>query len=229
MRKPKLGRPSPALIIAVVALVAALSGTAVAATQINGNQLQPKSVGGGKLKQFTAGLLKKQSLGAGKVKKDTLGGFQIDENRLGPVPQAKALVGDSRYSVKVGFGQSQTLATVGPLTLTGQCIQNATNLKGEAGHDIARVLISTSEGGSVFSGSAAKAGNTGSALEPGTAEGERIAIEYSLPTGTAGYLSGGSVTAIAPGGGLLSPAGGNAAAINLFGSSCLFQGAALQA
>lgn len=158
MRKPKLGRPSPALIVATAALVVALGGTAVAASRINGNLLKPQSVGGGKLRQFTggllkkeslggnklkrqtvgggrlrqftAGLLKKQSLGAGKVKKDTLGGFQIDEDRLGPVPAAKSVVGNSRYMVKLAFGQSAALATVGPFTLTGQCVHDATDLKG---------------------------------------------------------------------------------------------------
>jgi len=229
MRMPKLGRPSPALIIAIVALVAALGGTAVAANRINGNQLLPQSVGGGKLRQFTGGLLKKQTVGAGKIKKDTLGGFQIDEKRLAPVPAAEGLVDEARYDVKLGFGQSQDLATVGPLTLTAQCTQNTTDTKGQANRDVARVLVSTTEANSVFRGSAgAKSGNGGGFLEPATAEGERIAIEYSVPTGSSDYLSGGDVTAYAPSGaGLLSPAGGNAAALNMFGTSCSFQGAVL--
>lgn len=237
MRMPRAGRPSPALVISIIALVAALGGTAVAASRINGNQLLPKSVGGGKLKQFTGGLeftgglVKKQSIGAGKIKKDILGGYQIDEDRLGPVPAAKSVLGDARYEVKLGFGQSQTLATIGPFTLTAQCVQNATNAKGEAGRDLARVLIATSEANSVFRGSAgAKSGNGGGFLEPGTAEAERLAIEYSVPTGGSDYLNGGSLSADSPSGvGLLLPAGANAAAINMFGSACVFQGAALQA
>jgi hypothetical protein len=232
MSKFKPGRPSPALVVAIVALVAALGGTAVAAGgRINGNQLLPKSVGGGKFKQFTGGLLKKQTVGAGKIKQDTLGGFQIDEDRLGPVPAAKSVVGDTRYDVKLGFGQSQALATVGPLTLTAQCIQNATNSKGEAGHDIARVLITTTEANSVFVGSAgSKAGDAATGfLEPTTAEGERVAIEYSAPSGSSAYLSGGRVTAYAPAGiGLVSPAGGDAASLNMFNTACAFHGAVLQ-
>lgn len=230
MRRTKFGRPSPALVIAAIALFVALGGTAFAATQINGSQLAPKSVGGGKLKQFTGGLLKKQSVGAGKIKKDTLGGFQIDENRLGTVPSAKAVAGDSRYSVKVGFGQAQTLATVGPLTLTGQCLQNVTDAKGEAGRDVARVLVSTTEANAAFAGSAgALNGGADGLLQPGSAEGQRIAIEYSVPTGAGLYLSGGEVTAYAPNGsGLVSGSGQNAAALNLFGSACTFQGAVLQ-
>src|ERR1700761_3175488 len=64
-------RPSPAMIVALVALVAALGGTAYAAGQINGNSIQKQSIGGGKLKQ------------------KTLTGYQINVNKLGEVPLAK--------------------------------------------------------------------------------------------------------------------------------------------
>lgn len=64
-------RPSPAMVVAVIALVAALAGTAYAAQTING------------------GSIKKQTIGGGKLKKDTLTGFQINNNKLGTVPFAK--------------------------------------------------------------------------------------------------------------------------------------------
>jgi hypothetical protein len=237
MRKLRASRPSPALIVAVVALVAALGGTAIAANGINGNLIKPKTVGGGKLKQFTAGLLKKQSLGGGKVKPDTLTGFQVNESTLSTVPSANSsntansVAGDTRYSVKLGFGQAQTLATVGPFTLTAQCIQNGTDQGGEAGRDIARVLISTSEVNSVFKGSTdSKSGSATGLLNPTTPEGERVAIEYSVASGGNEYQSGGYVTAYAPNGtGLVSPAGANSAAIGLFGSACVFHGAVFKA
>jgi hypothetical protein len=63
--------PSPAMIVALVALVAALGGTAYAAGRINGNSIQ------------------KQSIGGGKLKKKTLTGYQINVNKLGEVPLAK--------------------------------------------------------------------------------------------------------------------------------------------
>jgi hypothetical protein len=67
-------RPSPALIISIVALVVALTGTAVAGSQISG------------------GSIKKQTIGGGKLKKNTLTGFQINNNKIGNVPSAnKAL------------------------------------------------------------------------------------------------------------------------------------------
>jgi hypothetical protein len=67
----KKGRPSPAMVVAVIALIVALAGTAYAAQTING------------------GAIKKQTIGGGKLKKDTLTGFQINTNKLGTVPFAQ--------------------------------------------------------------------------------------------------------------------------------------------
>jgi hypothetical protein len=67
----KSRRPSPAMIVSVIALIVALAGTAYAAQTING------------------GAIKKQTIGGGKLKKKTLTGFQINTNKLGAVPAAK--------------------------------------------------------------------------------------------------------------------------------------------
>jgi hypothetical protein len=64
-------RPSPAMLVALAALVVALAGTAYAAQTING------------------GAIKKQTIGGGKLKHKTLTGFQINTNKLGVVPAAK--------------------------------------------------------------------------------------------------------------------------------------------
>src|SRR5215203_2360141 len=71
MRDTGTRRPSPAMVVAVIALIAALAGTAYAAQTING------------------GAIKKQTIGGGKLKKKTLTGFQINTNKLGVVPMAK--------------------------------------------------------------------------------------------------------------------------------------------
>jgi hypothetical protein len=71
MRALRSRRPSPAMVVAIVALITALAGTAYAAQTING------------------GAIKKQTIGAGKLKKKTLTGFQINLNKLGTVPAAK--------------------------------------------------------------------------------------------------------------------------------------------
>src|ERR1700759_4604350 len=71
LRKLKGRAPSPAMIVALIALVAALGGTAYAAGRINGNAIE------------------KQSIGAGKLKHKTLTGYQINTNKLGTIPSAK--------------------------------------------------------------------------------------------------------------------------------------------
>ena len=74
MSKLKNRRPSPAMVVAMVALFVALAGTAYAAQTING------------------GAIKKQTIGGGKLKQKTLTGYQINVNKLGTVPSAKSAV-----------------------------------------------------------------------------------------------------------------------------------------
>jgi hypothetical protein len=71
MNELKNRRPSPAMVVAMTALIVALAGTAYAAQTING------------------GAIKKQTIGGGKLKQKTLTGFQINTNKLGTVPAAK--------------------------------------------------------------------------------------------------------------------------------------------
>ncbi|HEY6549809.1 MAG TPA: hypothetical protein VIY71_01265 [Solirubrobacterales bacterium] len=71
MRKLTNRRPSPAMVVAILALIVALAGTAYAAQTING------------------GAIKKQTIGAGKLKHKTLTGYQINTNKLGVVPAAQ--------------------------------------------------------------------------------------------------------------------------------------------
>jgi hypothetical protein len=59
------------MVVAVIALITALAGTAYAAQNING------------------GAIKKQTIGGGKLKQKTLTGFQINTNKLGIVPSAR--------------------------------------------------------------------------------------------------------------------------------------------
>jgi hypothetical protein len=71
MRKLIDRRPSASMVVAILALVVALGGTAYAAQSINGGSIQKQTIGGGKLKH------------------KTLTGYQINTNKLGVVPSAK--------------------------------------------------------------------------------------------------------------------------------------------
>ena len=71
MSRLRKRRPSPAMVVALLALIVALASTTYAAQTING------------------GAIKKQTIGGGKLKQKTLTGFQINTNKLGVVPAAK--------------------------------------------------------------------------------------------------------------------------------------------
>jgi len=83
--------PSPALIVASVALVFAVAGgIGYAASKINGKNIRAHSIGAGKLKDrtLTGRQIKGQSVGGGKLKPNTVTGTQVKESTLGKVPSA---------------------------------------------------------------------------------------------------------------------------------------------
>ena len=77
---PRISRPSPALIVAIVALFMALGGTSYAAIKITGKNVANSTLTGLDVKN--------RSLGAQEHKPDSLGGAQINEALLGTVPKA---------------------------------------------------------------------------------------------------------------------------------------------
>lgn len=245
---PKLGRPSPALIVAIAAVVLASAGTAFATSKINGSDIQnrtitgPKvklatlggvhlrarSVGGGKLRPFTGGLIKDKTIPGKKLRDKSITGDQIDTSKLGPVPEAESLVGDARYSAKLEFGKTEEVAEVAPFKLVAQCLSDVTDSEGQPNRDVARVLIATAEAGSVFTSAiGSKDGSSADELlNPTTAEGQRVVLEHSVPTGQSGFGLAGYLNALAPNGTAISVAQGAAsAAINVGGTGCTFTGA----
>jgi hypothetical protein len=78
-----ISRPSPAMIVALIALVAALSGTAYAAlgkNSVGTRQLKAKAV--------TAGKIANNAVTSAKVAKGSLTGADINVGALGTVPSA---------------------------------------------------------------------------------------------------------------------------------------------
>ena len=67
-------RPSPALVVAFIALFVAMSGVGYTAAKINGKRIKNSSISGGKLKRKT--------VTAARVKDETLTGTQINESTL---------------------------------------------------------------------------------------------------------------------------------------------------
>ncbi len=156
MKKALRHTPSPSIVISIVALVVAASGTAVAASTLSGDTL-----------------IAKRSLSGNRLRNHTITGTQVNLRKLGKVPSAKtadhattaafattagsattatnatnagnanALAGQpaSAYDASSNFartgvvgtdeGQSVTLSTFGPWTLTLTCVKTGGNPNAE--------------------------------------------------------------------------------------------------
>lgn len=79
-------RPSPALVISILALIVALAGTAYAATKLPKNSVGAKQI---KKNAVTTAKLKKGAVTGAKVKKESLTGTNINLAKLGTVPVAQ--------------------------------------------------------------------------------------------------------------------------------------------
>ncbi|MBA3263827.1 MAG: hypothetical protein H0T69_15390 [Thermoleophilaceae bacterium] len=89
--------PSPAMVVAVTALVMSLGGSAYALV-ITGKSIRNGSV--------TNKDIRNRSLTGNDIRKDSLGGGSINEATLGPVPSAFLAGGGSRFAVVSASGQA---------------------------------------------------------------------------------------------------------------------------
>jgi hypothetical protein len=78
MKRMDAHRPSAAMVVAVVALIAALSGSAVA----------DNAVEFAKTKVLNGKNIKKKSIAGNKLRNNTITGTQVNESKLGKVPSA---------------------------------------------------------------------------------------------------------------------------------------------
>lgn len=88
--------PSPAMVVALVALVMAMGGSAYALV-ITGKSIRNGTVTGKDLRN--------RSVTGNDTKRDSLGGGSIKESSLGVVPQALIAHGGNRFAVVSGGGQ----------------------------------------------------------------------------------------------------------------------------
>jgi hypothetical protein len=185
----RMSRPSPALVVSLIALFVALGGTGYAAVKINGKNLKSKSVSGAKLKNktITGAKIKNRTITAGKVKSNTLTGTQIDEAKLGTVPSAvnatnatnatnlngvvkwgprkETPTSGASLAAAMAAAPEIPLTQVGPLSVYGKCV---TDNSGPS--TLALVLVKTSESQTVFSSQFAILAGSPSYLDPGTVE-----------------------------------------------------------
>jgi hypothetical protein len=124
MRRALSNRPSPAMVVALLALFVALGGTGYAAVKINGKNIRNHTISGKKLKR------------------NTLTGTQIRESRLGTVPRAAyalTLAGRGPSAFLSAGGAAADSRKLGGVAASGyvkrDCSSNTGQIKGFAAVD----------------------------------------------------------------------------------------------
>jgi hypothetical protein len=132
-------RPSPAMLVAVIALVAALAGSA---TALKGKNKVDKND------------IRRNAVQGKQVKDDTLKGADVDEATLGQVPSAATAGAAERSAGLEGLARiapvtisdnapETSLATLGPFTIALACIEAGTSTT-------AQLRIRTSENDTIW-------------------------------------------------------------------------------
>lgn len=115
----KISRPSPAMIVAIIALIAALSGSAYAAlgkNSVGSRQLKAKSV--------TTGKIANNAVNSAKVAKGSLSGEDINISALGTVPSATSAQSAGNSNTVNGHSASCPANTT---LIRGVCFDAAPN------------------------------------------------------------------------------------------------------
>jgi hypothetical protein len=148
---PSSKRPSPALVVSIIALLVALGGSAYAASKIGTKQIKNNAVTTAKIKAraITTAKLRNGAVTGAKVKESTLGVVPSATNAQNAVSAQSALSATnaqnavnavaaesaqtavtatnfSRYFTsglrKANTGETITLASAGPFTFFGECL-----------------------------------------------------------------------------------------------------------
>ena len=115
----KINRPSPAMVVAIIALFVALSGSAYAAlgkNTVGSKQLKAKAV--------TTGKLANNAVNSAKVAKNSLSGEDINVSALGTVPSATSATSAGNSSTVGGHSAS---CPGGTTLIRGVCFDSAPN------------------------------------------------------------------------------------------------------
>src|SRR4051794_25717495 len=131
------GRPSPAMIVAVIALIAALTGSAYAAlgkNTVGSRQLKKKAV--------TTGKIANNAVNGAKVANGSLTGTDINIKALGKVPSAETADAASNASTVGGHSAS---CPGGTTLIRGLCFDSTAN--GEVANVFAAADACAAKGG----------------------------------------------------------------------------------
>jgi len=216
VKKRAARRPSPALVISVLALFVALGGSAYAATKIGTKDIKKNAI--------TAAKIKKNAVTTAKIKNNGVTGAKIDEGSLGPVPSAVNAVNATNAAnfnrlhttglVKVKFNNEDTIPIAngpGPFKFIGLCVDT------DGGGGFASVvnLVSSQPGSFVYS-------PQGTDSSGGTkAPGGGAQIGDIVTSGDPSWGKGGEFTAASPDGSIVLQ-GWVSVGTHVFGADCAY-------
>ncbi len=115
------GRPSPAMVVAMTALIVALSGSAYAAFRVPPNSVGSRQL---KAKAVTGGKIADGAIGAGKIEAGSLTGADINMAALGTVPSATSATSATNANTVGGHSASCPSATT---LIRGLCFDSHSN------------------------------------------------------------------------------------------------------
>lgn len=115
----RIGRPSPAMIVAIIALIASLSGSAYAA--LGKNSVGSRQV---KAKAITTGKIANNAVNGRKVANNSLSGEDINLSQLGTVPAATTAAHAGNANTVAGHAAACPPATT---LIRGTCFDSSSN------------------------------------------------------------------------------------------------------
>ncbi|MGH7877679.1 MAG: hypothetical protein ACRENM_08405 [Candidatus Dormibacteraceae bacterium] len=114
-------RPSPAMVVAVIALIASLGGTAWAAHSLGKNSVGPRQL---KAKAVTTGKLANNAVTGAKVADGSLTGADLNMATLGSVPNANQAAQATNAATVSGHAAA---CPPGATLIRGVCFDSASN------------------------------------------------------------------------------------------------------
>jgi hypothetical protein len=236
MRALTAGRlPSPALVVALVALVAALTGTAVALPgkgKVDKNDLRKNVVKSKHVKPqtLTAADVRAESLTGAELQGDSVTGADVDESSL-------AIGFERRFQTRLNFGDDVVLFENGPLTARVRCLADFDDPPDGTAEDRVSVYVRTTQPGSFLDGVDKQNGDNDvppnglqgdETLDPGDppADSELLA-STKLPDGSGILSPDENGFAVAADGSYIGMPGESVAlGVNVLGSDCVAIGSA---
>jgi hypothetical protein len=154
--KSRKRMPSPAMVIAVIALVAGVAGSAIALpgrNSVDGNDLKRNVVKTKNIKRNAVkrGKIAPNAINSSRIAQNSVNGGDINEASLSTVPSAATVTSIVDFNERLTFGQDVQLVSNGAVQIRARCVQNGT-IGGVAARDGVVVYAATTTAASFMNG-----------------------------------------------------------------------------